>query len=482
MRASPVYLVVLHETIYAYERALLRALLQHAPGQCAVYILQGSGPVWSTSAFLSFIDHRLQTLKVPALQTCTLEDIFLEYPDLHRYREGDAVVCTFAICLSSRALETIPVTFSKAYRPEIDKDHWYDAAVREELYTNVRLSSRLSGHHWETCHELSFATFKGIYNNRNKALYYLTYLVLGQLKENSRPVHLARYPTSGRLRLLTYYLRLCIFLLARKLNPWGKKYNWEVALIRQEKVSFIGQPKGSFWADPFLVGDSGKQYVFFEEMDRDGDKGHISVITLNDKGKISGKPQQILERPFHLSFPNIFRYEGHYYMMPEQCSSDRLSIYKAIQFPLQWKEDAVLIEGMKILDPLWLQHEGKYWLFFNKIEEEEYDNNERLYIYYSDDLFSNDWKPHQKNPVIIDMYKARNAGQIYSKGGKLYRPSQNCGASYGSEIMINRIVKLSTDEYEEESVEQLSRYNKYYGMHTVNGDEDLRVIDLRVKS
>ncbi|MNF01557.1 hypothetical protein D3C80_2005650 [compost metagenome] len=79
------------------------------------------------------------------------------------------------------------------------------------------------------------------------------------------------------------------------------------------------------------------------------------------------------------------------------------------------------------------------------------------------------------------MHKARNAGQIYSKEGELYRPSQNCGATYGSEIMINRIVKLSEEEYEEESVEQLSRYNKYYGMHTCNGDEQLLVIDLLVK-
>ncbi|MNX78991.1 hypothetical protein D3C86_1106040 [compost metagenome] len=216
-------------------------------------------------------------------------------------------------------------------------------------------------------------------------------------------------------------------------------------------------------------------------MDQHTGKGHISVIMLDENGQSSGKPSKALIQPFHLSFPNVFKREGQYYMMPEQSSSGRLSIYKAVQFPHVWVEEMVMIEGMNILDPLWLFHEGKYWLFFNKIEEYEYDNNERLYIYYSDSLFSNDWKPHKKNPVIIDMHKARNAGQIYSKEGELYRPSQNCGATYGSEIMINRIVKLSEEEYEEESVEQLSRYNKYYGMHTFNGDEQLQVIDLLVK-
>lgn len=482
MRAPPVYLVVLHKTIYTYERALLRALLQHAPGQCAVYMLEGTSSAINSNRFLSFVDHRLLTFRIPALELCSLDELVTEYPDLQRYDEGDAVTCTFAICLCARGLETLPVTFHKAYRPEIDKEHWYDSAICKEKYTNVRLSSRLSGHEWETCHELSFATLKGIYNNRDKALYYLTYLVLGQLKENARPVHLSRYPAYRHIHLIGYYLGLSLFLLFRKLNPWYRKYNWELALIRQEKISFIGQPRGSFWADPFLVQDSGQHYIFFEEMDRNRAKGHISFITLNDKGRISGKPQKILEQPFHLSFPNVFLYEGQYYMMPEQSSSGKLSIYKARQFPLQWVEDTVLIEGMSVLDPLWLYHEGKYWLFFNKIEEEEYDNNERLYIYYADNLFSNEWQPHKKNPVIIDMYKARNAGQIYSKDGKLYRPSQNCGATYGSEIMINRIVKLSIEEYEEEAVEQLSRYNKYYGMHTFNGDEQLQVIDLFVKS
>lgn len=481
MRAPPVYLVVLYKTIYAYERALIRALLQHAPGQCAVYILDGAAPALRTVPFLSFIDRRLLTFRIPALDSCSLEETLADYPDVQRYNESEAVNARFVICLSTRAPEALPLTFQKAYRPEIDIEHWYDAAIGKEVYTNVRLSSKQSGDGWSTCHELSFATITGIYNNRDKALYYLTYLVLGQLKENARPVHLSKYPSYRNIHLIMYYLKLCLFLIIRKLNPWNNKYNWELAVIRQEKVTFTGQPKGCFWADPFLVRESGKNYIFFEEMNHDRTKGHISVITLNDHGRKTDQPQKVLERPFHLSFPNVFRLEGQYYMMPEQSSSGKLAIYKATQFPQEWEEETVIIEGMNILDPLWLYHEGRYWLFFNKIEEEEYDNNERMYIYYAESLFSNDWKPHKKNPVIIDMHKARNAGQIYSREGKLYRPSQNCGATYGSEIMINRIVKLNTEEYEEETVEQLSRYNKYYGMHTFNGDEQLQVIDLLVK-
>ncbi|MNU22816.1 Glycosyl hydrolases family 43 [compost metagenome] len=481
MRVPPVYLVVLHKTIYTYERALLRALLEHAGDNCAIYILEAEHPPFKKNAILSFIDRRLLTFKVLALESCALEDTLAAYPRLRRYEEGMTAAGTYVISLTERVLEALPLTFRKAYRPEIDKDHWYDAAIRKEQYTNVRLSSRQSGYAWETCHELSFATVRGIYNNLDKALYYLTYLVLGQIKDNPHPVHLLMYPSYTLTHLIIYYLRLCIFLFMRKLCFWSGKYNWKIALIRQEEVSFIGQPAKSFWADPFLVREGGANFIFFEEMDQHTGKGHISVIMLDENGQSSGKPSKALIQPFHLSFPNVFKREGQYYMMPEQSSSGRLSIYKAVQFPHVWVEEMVMIEGMNILDPLWLFHEGKYWLFFNKIEEYEYDNNERLYIYYSDSLFSNDWKPHKKNPVIIDMHKARNAGQIYSKEGELYRPSQNCGATYGSEIMINRIVKLSEEEYEEESVEQLSRYNKYYGMHTFNGDEQLQVIDLLVK-
>jgi hypothetical protein len=481
MRAPPLYLIVLHKTISAYERAILHALLEHAGDYCAVYVLNTARQAVKKNPVLSFIDRRLLTFKVPALEPCALEDTLSDYPGLQRYEEGMIATCTYAICLTESVLEVLPLTFKKAYRPEMDKDHWYDAAIRKEQYTNVRLSSRQSGHTWETCHELSFATIRGIYNNRDKALYYLTYLVLGQIKDNPRPVHLSRYPSYMMSHLIRYYLRLCLFLLIRQLCFWSGKYSWKIALIRQEKVSFIGQPEKSFWADPFLVRKGGENFVFFEEMDRSTGKGHISVIMLDENGKSSGKPAKVLGQPFHLSFPNVFKHEDQYYMMPEQSSSGKLSVYKAIQFPHVWAEEMVMIEGMNILDPLWLFHEGKYWLFFNKIEEEEYDNNERLYIYYSDNLFSNDWKPHKKNPVIIDMHKARNAGQIYCKEGILYRPSQNCGATYGSEIMINRIVKLSEEEYEEEAVEQLSRYNKYYGMHTFNGDEQLQIIDLLVK-
>ncbi|MNS39747.1 hypothetical protein D3C72_720390 [compost metagenome] len=89
MSELPLYLIVLHKTISAYERAILRALLEHAGDNCAVYILEAVRPTFKKNAILSFIDRRLLTFKVPALESCsTLEDPLAAYPRLRRYEEG----------------------------------------------------------------------------------------------------------------------------------------------------------------------------------------------------------------------------------------------------------------------------------------------------------------------------------------------------------------------------------------------------------
>ena len=50
-----------------------------------------------------------------------------------------------------------------------------------------------------------------------------------------------------------------------------------------------------------------------------------------------------------------------------------------------------------------------YYLFTNIVEEYEFDNNERMSVFYTSDVLSGNWQPHAKNPVKID----KTAGKMY---------------------------------------------------------------------
>ena len=60
--------------------------------------------------------------------------------------------------------------------------------------------------------------------------------------------------------------------------------------------------------------------------------------------------------------------------------------------------------------------------------------------------------PHEQNPVIIDARTARNGGAIFEFEHETYRPSQaNIDGIYGRGLNINKIKKLTIDEYIEET-------------------------------
>src|SRR5206468_2586273 len=68
-------------------------------------------------------------------------------------------------------------------------------------------------------------------------------------------------------------------------------------------------PKDRFWADPHVIHRDGKYYVFLEELLFDAEKGHISVLVIDNNG-VRGAPQKVLERDYHLSYPSVFEHAG----------------------------------------------------------------------------------------------------------------------------------------------------------------------------
>lgn len=232
----------------------------------------------------------------------------------------------------------------------------------------------------------------------------------------------------------------------------------------------------SFLADPFLIERYGVRYVFVEEFPYRAQKGHISVLELDERNNFS-RPIKVLECEEHLSFPFVFEQDGRFFMIPERRTSDTILLYEATRFPYEWEPCRVLVSNFPGVDTILHRQGDRLWLFTTYGANENQDNN--LHIFSAPSLFD-EFKPHRKNPVKTDIRSSRMAGKLFERSGRLYRPAQNCSLRYGGSIVINEIDDLNDDVFHEHLVEEIlpDRQSMFpLGLHTRNMGTDAIVID-----
>lgn len=253
----------------------------------------------------------------------------------------------------------------------------------------------------------------------------------------------------AKILLIFYYRFLSVFGGYRE-NCWtlfiGKGNFMDKSLY---KIKPVKLPANAFWADPFLFPYKEETYVFFENYDYKKKKAGISCGKVVDN-KIKDI-QDVLNLDYHLSYPFMIEEDGDIYMMPETSNAKRVEIYKCERFPDKWSLYSTAFEGEIVSDTSYYKDaQGQRWLFLTRGEG---DLSSELYIYKIDSLKMNIIEPHVQNPVIIDTRIARCGGPIFEQEGQLYRPSQcNIKDIYGYGLNINRIKKLTIEEYEEEKV------------------------------
>jgi hypothetical protein len=236
--------------------------------------------------------------------------------------------------------------------------------------------------------------------------------------------------------------------------------------------------KDKFWADPHITRVNGTYYIFIEEFIRKKNKGHISVIELDELGNWK-TPIKVLEKDYHLSYPFIFEWNDKFYMVPESRANKTIDLYECSEFPYKWNFKQCLMGNISAVDTTLVHYSDKWWLFTAIAENEAAAPNVELFLFFNDDLFSGEWKVHPQNPIISDVKSARPAGSLYIKEGKLFRPSQDCSMAYGYGFDLNEIVVLSETEYcERKTLSVRPNWDKrILATHTFANCGNLTVID-----
>ena len=235
-------------------------------------------------------------------------------------------------------------------------------------------------------------------------------------------------------------------------------------------------PKDRFWADPFPVYRDGRHYLFFEEYPYATARAHISMMELGPDGRW-GPVVEVLRRPYHLSYPFMFEWQGEWYMLPETGANRTVELYRATSFPHGWELDRVLLSGLHAVDATLAEIGGRWWMFVNVAEEGAFTWDE-LHLYHAPSPLG-PWTPHRRNPVKSDVRNARPAGRPFQQDGVWYRPAQDCSVRYGYALVVNRIDRLDEEEYRETPVSKLlpNWLPDMMGTHTINAAGGLTVVD-----
>jgi hypothetical protein len=238
-------------------------------------------------------------------------------------------------------------------------------------------------------------------------------------------------------------------------------------------------PRDRFWADPHIVYRDHRYYVFLEEYPYQTRKGYIAVLTMDEQGHWE-RPVNVLERPYHLSYPFVFQWNDDFYMIPETASNRTIEVYRSIEFPWRWELHKVIMDNVSAVDATLFHHGTGWWLFAGIREHEGASSCDELSVFFADNPLSTEWRSHPRNPVISDIRSARPAGRLFRHRNSIYRPSQYL---YGAGIKLNKVTALTERDYAEEEVGSLSSAwdDSITGLHTLSHEHRLTVIDARLR-
>ena len=251
----------------------------------------------------------------------------------------------------------------------------------------------------------------------------------------------------------------------------------ENSLYRQNlQIHWVKKRIRDRWfADPFILDVNDKVIIILaEEYCYSVKRGRIARLEIDRHTYEEIGYEIILDLPTHLSFPFIYRVGDSVYIVPENSASGSSIIYK-YDDALRKMIPLHMVADEPFADAVIFEIKGKSYLFTTQLPE---TNSSVVDIYSFDEssLKIIEKLGSYEFPILC----GRNAGAVFSVGGSLYRPAQDCTLCYGHGVILQKIT-LDHGEWNFEDINSIYpttfRYNQ--GLHTFNSYKGLIVIDAR---
>lgn len=253
----------------------------------------------------------------------------------------------------------------------------------------------------------------------------------------------------------------------------------------RDRISWL--PDAGRWrylADPFGLVRGDALHVFVEAFDYRIKRAHIerhefALADLSWRGQAT-----VLDKPFHLSYPQVFEHGGETWMVPESFQAGEVALYRAVDASLdRWERHGCLLAG-PIADASLIEHDGRWWMFYTLVGPNARDQRE-LHVAHAPRL-AGPWTPLAGNPVRTSRDGARPAGRPFvGRDGMLVLPVQDSSTGYGGATRLLRFPVLTPERVVVEAgTERLTgdlvSDSHTAGLHTLTGcGAGLSLIDVK---
>lgn len=237
----------------------------------------------------------------------------------------------------------------------------------------------------------------------------------------------------------------------------------------QFEVKYIkGMPHDRWFADPFILEYDEKIIkVLVEEFSYKLRRGRIALVVIDRKTYNVVRYKILLDISTHLSFPFIVREDGNVFVYPENSESG--SWYR---YEYDYENELLIKPQVVVNEPLTdaiLTNLICDKLIFSTQTPNQ--NGRELMVYEE--------TGERRQKIVFTSNIARNAGDWFKIGEKVYRPAQDCNGGYGRAVILQEVLK-NGNSFIFEDVRRIVSTNKEYttGCHTFNNYKDLTVIDV----
>jgi hypothetical protein len=219
-----------------------------------------------------------------------------------------------------------------------------------------------------------------------------------------------------------------------------------------------------YLADPFPW--PGTNQILCEEMPLIDGVGRIISVAYSN-GNLTTSTI-LLEDGWHHSYPCTFVDNETIYCVPESTERGATRIHRL-------QDDGRLVPicdvapHTRLADPTLFRWNGRYWLGCTDLDLGDHDN---LCLFHATQV-TGPWTPHARWPVRIDVRGARPGGTVFSSGGRLFRPGQDCASTYGAAVVVHEVLTLTETDFRERPVAELrpDRSGPFpHGLHTLVHD------------
>lgn len=260
-----------------------------------------------------------------------------------------------------------------------------------------------------------------------------------------------------------------------------KKFD-DILQLNRGNYKVIRNNIGCWAADPFIVEKDGELYIFAEIWEHIKCKGSIGYSKYDKNNERFGKWKIIIDEPYHLSYPCIYKVKDKFWMCPESGDAQEIALYCADNFPDEWSKKIVLSSKGKYVDTTFFSVENKNYGMTLEIQGQQEDL--KIFKFKKSTIqFLNNEK------IIKDTRIERPGGKIVYQNNHLYRIGQIGAPHYGSGLIVAEF-SFMNDVYYESILKrfypadfEIDGLNKKQitGVHTYNQSNRYEVIDVQIE-